>query len=120
MSIKLRVKYKVRKFKNFWKILRLPRWAYGLRMRIFLVVGIALLTVGYVIQTNTLSTSGYEIQSIESEISALTTEIKKVETEVASFRSIESIEKRLANINMVEVGKITYLQTEQENKVAAK
>ena len=65
--------------------------------------------VMYVIQTSAISTTGYDMRDLEKKITELERENQRVEYDIAKYRSMESIQARLAGMNMVPAGDVQYV-----------
>ena len=85
--------------------------------RVMLVVFIAFFGFLYVWQTNSVSTKGYAITDIEGQIRELNRENRSLQVKIAKNRSMQSIEERLDDMNLVAVNDIDYL-TDVGNTVA--
>ena len=77
------------------------RWGIGIG---FVVVGIL-----YVFQTNTVATKGYDVAALQGEIRILKQETRKLDAEIASHRSMASIQARLEGKGFVSAGQPTYV-----------
>lgn len=77
--------------------------------RIFLIAFALIVGVLYVIQTTGVSTRGYEISDLERRLTELERETKKLDVQIAEHRSMQSIEHRLAKLNMVPADKMVYV-----------
>ncbi len=118
MSLRLRLKYKMNSIRHFTSSFYLPSWMTGTAMRVMLSLVVVVLGAAYVMETNTLATSGYEIHSLEQRISFLHSELQRLHTTVAEAQSMASIQKRLPEIQMVAVTDIIYLKLNNEVAVA--
>lgn len=65
--------------------------------------------VMYVAQTNAISTKGYTMKDIEGQIQALEQENQKLEFEIATHRSMQSIQSRLSNLDLVATDNVKYV-----------
>lgn len=79
-------------------------------MRIFIAGLIFASAAGYILQTNQMSTSGYQMHALEQGIAALGRETQRLATEAASYQSLTSIQKRLAELPLVPVTEIIYVK----------
>lgn len=109
MSIKRQIQFKYTNFINSIKFLSLPGWFDSRAIRIFLIGAIVLVGSAYIIKTTSSTTTGYEMHKLEKEVAALDSEIQRTQIEIADYSSINSIQGRLAKMNMVEAGGIKYL-----------
>ena len=76
--------------------------------RYILIVMIILFSVLYFAKSSALATRGYDIGDLENKIESLQQDNQKIEFEIANYRSIRSIENRLARLGMVEADNIEY------------
>jgi len=118
MSIKLRVKYRYRSIVQFIAGLALPEWLIGFWAKIALTTLVLVAGVGYMFQVNNLSTQGYVIHTLQNQVDSLQQQNQQIESAVASFQSMASIEGRLKNTNMVPVTSISYLAAESQTAMA--
>lgn len=77
--------------------------------RYFLIVIIAVVGTLYVIQTTGVSTKGYEISSLEKQLSTLEQETKKLDVQIAQHQSMQNIQERLKRIGMEPASEMVYL-----------
>ena len=80
------------------------QWIFSTTFRFTLITMLLVFGVLYLMQTSSLSTKGYEINDLEKQIQALEQENQKLGFEVATHRSMNSIQNRLAGLSMVEAG----------------
>lgn len=79
--------------------------------RIFLIVFTIIVGTLYVIQTTGVSTKGYEITALERQLVELGHETKKLDVQIAEYRSMQHIEHRLADLDMVPADKMVYMSS---------
>lgn len=72
------------------------------------MVFIVLFGVLYVLQTSSISAKGFAMSDLEQQIQALENENQKVEFEIATHRSMKSIEERLKGGGFVTVDDAQY------------
>ena len=105
MSLRLTVKYKFRAAVSMWRMvwhsLALPAWLTGRASRIVLGAVVMIMAVAYAVQINSLSTSGYQIHSLEKQMAGLQGEIQKLDTDIAAAQSLTNIQKRIAGLSLV-------------------
>lgn len=77
--------------------------------RIFLIIFTIIVGTLYVIQTTGVSTKGYEISALERQLVELEHETKKLDVQIAEHRSMQHIERRLAELQMVPADKMVYI-----------
>ena len=80
------------------------QWLLGTTFRAVLLTVVLMFGFMYVVKTSSLSTKGYEISDLERQIQILEQSNQRLELEIASHRSMNSIQRRLASLNMVEAG----------------
>jgi len=85
------------------------RWFLGATCRFAFGVFIVVFGVLYVMRTNAISTKGYEMNNIEGQIQALEQENQKLEFEIATHRSMQSIQSRLPNLNLTTTDDVKYV-----------
>lgn len=105
---------------SFFKNFSLPAWADGLAIRVVMLGLIALVAIGYVFKTNSLSTSGYKTYALEKQISVLKQETDQLLTQVAEAQSLSTINKRLGEVKMVQASGIKYINANSGLAVAKK
>lgn len=110
MSIRLRIRYQLRSFIRTFLSIRFPTFLTGTASKAVLSVIIIFLLVGYIAEISNLTTSGYQIATLEKKVSVLTNESSQLNAEVASFQSIASIQKRLQGVVMEPVKNISYIK----------
>ena len=107
----------VRNFKNF----RLIRFEKNLKfLRIFLLVAFIFLLIGNVLSINRNIARGYEITKFQEAVASLKEEQKNLQIEIASLKSLQSIEERVRQFDLVPATKITYLAAAKNVAVAKK
>lgn len=100
-------KHVIRKERRGW------RWWYasvseslvtrGVLFGLILVLG-----VGYIFVMSTVSTKGYELKEAEHSVSQLREEIQRLSITIAQYRSLQSIQTRVADLGMVPIDTISY------------
>ena len=80
------------------------QWLLGTTFRAVLLTVVLVFGFMYVVKTSSLSTKGYEINDLEKQIQVLEQGNQRLGLEIASHRSMNSIQNRLASLNMVEAG----------------
>lgn len=79
------------------------------KIKLFVFGLIPALAFGYVYQINTVSTSGYIINTLEKNVAKMSIETQRLETEVAEHQSMVSIQKRLPELAMTAAQKIKFV-----------
>lgn len=96
--------YKTRREKN----LAVKQWFLSTTSRFVLLLVVAALGVLYVVQTSSASTTGYQIRDLEKQIQSLDNENQKLEFEIATSRSMQSIQERLKTTDLVFADNVQY------------
>ncbi|MFH1286226.1 MAG: hypothetical protein ABII02_00555 [Candidatus Magasanikbacteria bacterium] len=91
------------------KKMAMKKWVVSAAFRTSLIVCIVVFGVLYLFQTNAVSSRGYELSDLESQIESLEKETQKLEVEISKYRSMESIQERLEGMEMVVAGNIDYV-----------
>ena len=71
----------------------------------------------YIVQTSSLSVTGYDLGELQSTITSLKHETQSLDVEIANYRSMQSIEERVANLKLVPSTNVVYV-TARDNSVA--
>lgn len=74
-----------------------------------LSTAIILMSFFYVMQTNAASTKGYLMSDLENHIKTLEQENRRLEVEISKNQSMQSIQERLAQVNLVAIDRADYL-----------
>ncbi|HAZ28939.1 MAG TPA: hypothetical protein DCY48_04160 [Candidatus Magasanikbacteria bacterium] len=83
------------------KNLAMKQWLMSATVRVGLFLWVALFGVLYVIQTTAVSTKGFAISDLEQKKEELHIEVKKMEADIASHRSLQAVEARLQESDLV-------------------
>lgn len=116
MTIQMRARYSTHPMSNLMQV-RMPGILVGAATKTLLVVGIVAMVVGYYFQINSLTVGGYEMMKLEAKKTVLLEENESLRTEVASYQSMASVQKRLESSGMIKAENIKYLKI-QEGQVA--
>ncbi len=81
---------------------------HRVKLTVLVVAGICFLA--YLWQVNTLSTKGFQIKVLEKRLGALKTEIQDLELNVASEKSINKINERVKELEMVKTAQAEYVR----------
>lgn len=73
-----------------------------------IMVFIVFFSILYVLQTSSISAKGFAMSDLEKQIQILENENQKVEFQIATHRSMKSIEERLKSMNLVVVDNAQY------------
>lgn len=80
--------------------------------RVTLVLSIVFFTFVYILQTSTMSVTGYDVSDLQKQRTVLQHENQRLEVEIAMHRSMTSIENRLTALHMVPAGDdVVYMST---------
>ncbi len=104
------IKNKVRSISTKVSSFELPDFLTGIVARVVLSAFFLILAGAYIIGTNNLSTSGYEIHTLEQQVASLNTEVERLSTSLAGAQSMASIQKRLPETKMVAVANAKYIK----------
>ncbi len=74
-----------------------------------LICAIILFSILYIIQINSITAGGYTIQKYKSEISRLQSEYKNLELNLSGVQSLNFLEQRAENLNMIKTEKVEYV-----------
>ncbi|MFA6105049.1 MAG: FtsL-like putative cell division protein [Patescibacteria group bacterium] len=88
---------------------KFPAILVGAATRTVLVVSLIILIVGYIFQVSSLTTGGYEIAKLQEQTAQLSSENEKLRSEIASYQSMSSVEKRLETLGMVKANNVQYI-----------
>lgn len=77
--------------------------------RVSLIAITMVFGVGYVWQTNTVSTKGYLISDLEKQITQLENETRSLDVQIAEYKSMQSLQERLSDTELVAVTDVDYL-----------
>jgi len=119
MSIKRQLQFRYRGFVNYLRSLSLPAWVDGPAIRVMIVGAIVVMGAAYILKTTSSATGGYELDKLETQVSSLQAEIQKIQIQIADNSSINSIQSRLATMNMVDAGSIKYMDLSAKDVAVA-
>ena len=80
-----------------------------LYMRLFLLFLIFSLAIGYVLLTNFSTTKGFEISQLEKQLNLKKQQYKQLEDQAGELKSLELVEQKACEIDMVSVAEVEYL-----------
>lgn len=83
--------------------------ALSTSFRALLIAGIVGFGILYVLQMTTLSTKGFAITDLQRKLTTLKHQDRELTVKIAEFRSMHSVQKRLLELDMVPIDKITYI-----------
>jgi len=109
-------KEKIQKSDSSKKKIKLPnKLAKPLIIGLVIVMGIS-----YLVLTNNVSTLGFELRSLEDRVEQLQVDNEKMEIEAAQVKSLQNIEEKSKELNLVSAsGGVKYLE-KTGSEVAAK
>lgn len=88
---------------------KLVHFMVSASFRFSLMVFIVVFGFLYIWQVNSVSTKGYEISDLEQKIKELEQENRKLDVHIAEYSSMQSIQTRLANANLVPADTVEYI-----------
>ena len=91
---------------------QIKKMVFGAQFRIIVLCFIAFFVVLDVVQTSAVSTKGFEIHTYQTNIRKLEQENRYLTYKIATYRSMDSIQKRLSVLGMVPVEKKEFLFAE--------
>ena len=91
------------------KRLSVQRWFVSTTCRGLLLGCIVVFGVLYLFKVNTVSTQGFVISDLEGQIIELERENKRLGVQIASHRSMKSVEERLQGMEFVAAGDMQYV-----------
>lgn len=101
-----------RKFSNRHSVHRPRKAGFRLGGKLTLTVFgllVAVFGAGYLMQINTASSKGYEIRTLEREISELQETGDRIELKVAKEQSVQAVETKVKEMGMVPTSNIDYV-----------
>jgi cell division protein FtsB len=87
-------------------------------LSVLIILSIFCLGLFYIVQTNGLVESSYQIRQQKEYLSELEIEKQKLEAEIANWQSPANLERMIESLGLVEADKVIYL--EKETTVAVK
>ncbi len=102
-----------RKFHNRRQIRPAGKARFGLPLKPAAAILFALVAVfgaGYLIQINAAASKGYQIRTLENQISDLKTQSGKLEIQVAQEQSVQAVENKVQDLGMVPTPNVEYLR----------
>lgn len=82
----------------------------GNAMRVGLLALLVVSSLAFVLRTGSSVALGYQIKAYETTIAELNEEQQKMAVEVATYRSMASVQARLQNLQMVPVAHIDHVR----------
>jgi cell division protein FtsL len=79
-------------------------------VRFLVVILTTILVLFYLTQSNQAATRGYIVSSLEQQKKELLEENESLQLEVSRLQSISQIKQKAANLNMVVVDEVNYLE----------
>ncbi|MFC1598344.1 hypothetical protein ACFL2M_02305 [Patescibacteria group bacterium] len=79
------------------------------KVRVILIVLIAIMAVSYLWLVNSSATLGFRLSDLDSQVLALESNYQKLELEQTALRSLEHIQEQGESMNMVATGRVDYL-----------
>ena len=90
------------------------------RLNIFICVFIIFAAITYLFQVNGLTNLGYKIQELESKANEIEAANDKLELQAAKLQSISNVQQAVVDLGLVEVNKITYINSNDFTIAAVK
>lgn len=87
----------------------MKRWLFGKTCRTLFVALFFVFGFLYLLQTSAVSGRGYELGDLESKVRDLKRETQRLDVEIASYRSMRSIQERLQGMDMVAADSVEYV-----------
>lgn len=84
-------------------------WLPTTTLRLLFLLIFSICGLLYVIETSAVSTTGYEITAIQKQINNLEQENQRLQFDIATHRSMKSIQERLRSLNLVAVADAEYI-----------
>lgn len=97
------------KIRDFFSKFSLPAWLDCALVRVVFALMFFIFGGAYIFKTGGLIASGYEIKKLEEKIESLNSEIRKIETDVASESAIQNIQGKVGDLKMVAAPNVQYL-----------
>lgn len=101
MSYKRQLQAHYHNFLDAILTISLPEWLTGRTMRIGMLSFVMFMSVAYMGRINSAATSGYETRDLEKQLSEMNQEVQELNIKIADASSMNSLQKRLATLNMV-------------------
>lgn len=111
MSFRRQLQFKYQNLLNAFKSLSLPTWMNSVASRVVLSGLVLLLGSAYIFQTSAAATRGYEMASLEKQMSNLEADIQKVSVAIAKESSLAALDVKLENTKMVAVSGVKFINT---------
>lgn len=109
MSLQRRFASQYAHVRYFMNALTLPAWMTGNAMRLGLLAMLLASSTAYIMRMSSSVALGYQVKNLETTVANLTSEQQKLTVQIASFRSMNSIQARLPLLNMVPVAQIKHV-----------
>ena len=93
---------------------------YYFHLNIFICVFILFAAIAYLFQINGLTNLGYRVQELGNKASEMETSNDKLELQAAKLQSISNIQQAIVEFGLVEVDKITYINSNDFTIAAVK
>ncbi|MFH1598011.1 MAG: hypothetical protein ABIB97_02985 [Patescibacteria group bacterium] len=88
-------------------------------LRLMIVSTVLALGIFYLVETNQVSTRGFELRNLQDKVDELNVQNEKLEVEAAEMKSMQRIEELSQELNLISGGPVLYLNTASA-EVAAK
>ncbi len=87
----------------------IQRWIVSTSCRCVMLGMVVLFGFLYILETNAVSTKGYEISDLERQVESLQQEQQRVAVQIAQYQSMKSIEERMVGMNLVAAADVQYV-----------
>lgn len=91
------------------KRLALQKYLMSTGARVGLLAVALTLIAAYVVQLSIVSTTGFDISSLERTVKEKERTTQRLELHIAKYRSMKSIQSRLARLDMVQADAVDYV-----------
>lgn len=102
-------KYKNKKQTLRQKKLALRKLIFSASFRVVLLSVIVFFGILYIVQMSSVSTKGFVISDLQKEVQLLEQETQQLNVKIAQYRSMNSIQERLKDMNLVSVNTVEYV-----------
>lgn len=105
-------------FVRAWQSVAVPAWLVSVRSKTLLSCLVVVAALACVTKITSVATRGYEVHELENKLALVAEETQKLETEMAEYQSMASIQKRLEGMQLVSVTAINYVSAGHDVAVA--
>lgn len=87
----------------------IKQWFFSTSCRVTLIALIVVCGLLFVVQISSVSTKGFEISDLEKSVQELERDNQKLEVQISEYRSMQSIQARLQDMDMIASADIEYI-----------